>query len=100
VKVRFTPAAAEQLLRAVQRIKDDNPLPAVRFGARIKRTLRRLGPHPQSGRRIPEFPDLPFRKVVVPPLRFFYRVENSVVWIVDVWHSAQDPRSPGAHTGG
>jgi hypothetical protein len=36
---------------------------------------------------IPEFPDLPYREVVIPPYRFFYRAEAKVVWIV--------PEAPG-----
>ena len=46
---------------------------------------------PQSGRALPEFPDLPFREVIVTPYRFFYRVKGKNVWIVAVWHSAQLP---------
>ena len=38
---------------------------------------------------IPEFPELPYREVVVPPYRFFYRTEGKTVWIVAVWHGAQ-----------
>jgi len=94
VKIRFTPRADEQLLHVVRRIQDDDPRAAVRFGVRVKRALRRLGPYPNSGRRIPEFADLPFREVIVPPLRFFYRVDVKVVWIVAVWHAAQEPAEP------
>ncbi len=47
-----------------------------------------------SGRRLPEFPDLPFREVIVAPYRFFYRVKEKTVWIVAVWHIAQLPKEP------
>jgi plasmid stabilization system protein ParE len=50
--------------------------------------------YPKSGRSLPEFPDLPFREVVVPPYRFFYRAEGKTVWVVAVWHGAQQPREP------
>ena len=43
---------------------------------------------------LPEFPDLPFREVVVPPYRFFYRVKDDAVWAVAPWRSAQLPGEP------
>lgn len=42
----------------------------------------------------PEFPDLPFREAVVPPYRFFYRRERNAIWVVAVWHGAQQPKEP------
>ena len=57
-------------------------------------TLRRLEQFPESGRIIPEFPDLPYREVVVRPYRFFYRIKGSTVWIVAAWHGAQLPKRP------
>ena len=47
-----------------------------------------------SGRPIPEFPDLPYREVIVAPYRFFYRVKDNAVWIVAVWHGARIPQQP------
>ena len=43
---------------------------------------------------LPEFPDLAFREVIVPPYRFFYRVRDDAVWVVAAWHSAQLPGEP------
>jgi len=51
--------------------------------------LLALGP-----RVLPEFPDLAFREVIVPPYRFFYRVKDDAVWVVAAWHSAQLPGEP------
>ena len=56
--------------------------------------LRKLEKHPESGRHLPEFPELPYREVIVSPYRFFYRVKGKVVWVVAVWHSAQLPDKP------
>ena len=94
MKVRFTPSARSQFLAGLEYIKADNPLAASALLARAKKSLRRLTAYPQSGRRIPEFPDLAHREVIVPPCRFFYRVEKTAVWIVAVWHGAQLPASP------
>jgi plasmid stabilization system protein ParE len=43
---------------------------------------------------IPEFPELPHREVVIRPYRFFYRVEKKTIWIVAVWHGAQETKDP------
>jgi hypothetical protein len=50
--------------------------------------LSRLADYPESGRVLPEFPDLAFREVIVAPYRFFYRVKEDAVWVVAAWHSA------------
>jgi toxin ParE1/3/4 len=88
VKVRFTPSGRIQFLKAVSYIVRDNPQAAIRFRKRAERALRRLTRFPKSGRRIPEFPDLPFREVIVPPYRFFYRREGRTIWVVTFWHGA------------
>jgi toxin ParE1/3/4 len=67
-------------------------LAAVRFNA--AKALRRLGPHPHSGRKIPEFPEFSHREIVMPPYRFFYRTELKTIWIVAIWHDARLPDAP------
>lgn len=67
---------------------------ARRFKRRCERALRRLEEFPESGRKIPEFPELSHRELIVKPYRFFYRIQDEIVWIVAVWHGAQIPRSP------
>ncbi|MGH2397627.1 MAG: type II toxin-antitoxin system RelE/ParE family toxin [bacterium] len=94
MKVRFTPSGRLQFLSAIAYIQRDNPAAAARFRLKAERLLRRLERFPQSGRHLPEFPDLPYREVVVIPHRFFYRVEGQTVWIVAVWHGAQVPETP------
>ncbi len=56
--------------------------------------LTRLKKFPESGRPLPEFPELSFREVIVSPYRFFYKVKDNNVWIVAVWHGAQLPDEP------
>ncbi len=67
---------------------------AERYRQRCEQTLRRLEDFPESGRKIPEFPDLPHRELIVNPYRFFYRISGDIVWIVAVWHGAQLPTTP------
>ena len=79
---------------AVAYLLEDSPKTAIKFRQRTESALRRLTRFPQSGRRIPEFPDLPFREVIVRPYRFYYRREGLTVWVVACWHGAQLPRKP------
>jgi len=94
VKVRFTPSGRRQFLDAVARIVRDNPAAGRRFRQRAESVLRRLERFPESGRVLPEFPDLPYREVIVAPYRFFYRVAGKTIWVVAAWHGAQLPGEP------
>lgn len=94
MKIKFTPSAREQFLAGLNYIRQDNPRAARELRKRAEKSLTRLKQFPKSGRQIPEFPELPYREVIVPPYRFFYRVEDKVVWIVAVWHGAQLPANP------
>ena len=94
MKVCFTPAARTQFLSALSYIRKDKPSAAVNFRNRAEKILRRLEEFPESGRTLPEFPELPFREVIIPPYRFFYKIKGDTVWIVAVWHGARIPREP------
>ena len=92
--VRFTSSARSQFLEGLEYVRRDNPTTALRYREKAEKVLRRLEDHPDSGRSIPEFPELPHREVIVKPYRFFYRVSGKTVWIVAVWHSTQLPAGP------
>ncbi|MBI2370011.1 MAG: type II toxin-antitoxin system RelE/ParE family toxin [Deltaproteobacteria bacterium] len=94
MRVRFTPSGRLQFLAALAYVHGDNPEAARKLRLRAERMLRRLSRYPKSGRLIREFPELPYREVVIPPYRFFYRVEGKTVWVVAVWHGAQLPAEP------
>jgi toxin ParE1/3/4 len=94
MKVQFTPSARNQFLSALAYIRRDKPSAAVNFRNKAETILRRLEEFPESGRIIPEFPELPYREVIAPPYRFFYKVKEKVVWIIAVWHGAQLPKEP------
>lgn len=83
MRVRFTPTGRTQFLAAV-----------AHFRQRAEEALRRLEQFPESGRAVPEFPDLPYREMIVSPYRFFYRIKDPRVWVVAVWHGAQLPEEP------
>ncbi len=99
MKILFTPTARLQFLEAIAHIHQDNPSAAVSFRQKAEKTLSRLREFPESGRLLPEFPDLPFREVIVRPYRLFYRTKDKAVWIVAVWHGAQLPNEPEENSG-
>lgn len=94
MRVRFTPSAKRQFLRGIAYIRQDNPQAAQRFYKLAQQRLGRLAKFPRSGRRIPEFPEAPYRELILPPYRFFYQERERVVWIIAVWHGAQLPSNP------
>jgi toxin ParE1/3/4 len=96
LKILFTPIGRRLFLEAIAYIHRDNPSAAANFRRKAEENLSRLKQFPDSGRILPEFPDLPFREVIVEPYRFFYRVKDKTVWIVAVWHGAQLPAEPAA----
>jgi len=94
LKILFTPTGRRQFLEAVAYIYRDKPSAAIKFRQKSEKSLFRLKKFPESGRSIPEFPELPFREVIVCPYRFFYKVKGDTVWIVAVWYGAQLPDEP------
>jgi plasmid stabilization system protein ParE len=94
VKIRFTRSARIHFLAALEYIRRDHPAAARTFRKKAEMVLKRLERFPKSGRIVPEFPELPYREVIVTPCRFFYRTEGETVWIVAVWHGAQLPNEP------
>ncbi len=94
MRISFTPTGRRQFIEAIAYIFQDNPSAAEAFRNKAKKTLSRLRDFPESGRSIPEFPDLPFREVIISPYRFFYRIKDRTVWIVAVWHGARLPEEP------
>ncbi|MBE0583866.1 MAG: type II toxin-antitoxin system RelE/ParE family toxin [Desulfofustis sp.] len=94
MRILFTPTARRQFLEAVAYSHRDKPSAAVTFRQKVEKALSRLKKFPESGRILPEFPELPFREVIVNPYRFFYKMKGDSLWIVAVWHGAQLPDEP------
>jgi plasmid stabilization system protein ParE len=88
---------AEALLEEIfAQLYAANPSAASRFLRNLDRAYARLAKFPQSGHRIPEYPQHPCLEFIVSPYRFFYFIDErrKMVWIVDVWHGAQVPTQP------
>ncbi len=46
--------------------------------------IERFSKHPLSGKQVLELPETPYREIVVPPCRIFYRLEKYIVYILHV----------------
>ena len=95
LRVRLTRLARARVPAALASIRADRPPAARAFQHRVNAVLARLADFPDSGRVVPELPDLQFREVTVDPNRFFCRVKGGTVWVVAAWHGAQIPDAPG-----
>jgi plasmid stabilization system protein ParE len=65
----------------------ENPEAARLVAIRVLASTDRVAAFPWNGRRIPAFPSLPQRELVVPPCRVIYRVEGRKAWILFVLRS-------------
>ena len=83
----WTEPALLDLDEIAEYIALDNPLAASRYVQKVFDRVMRLEVHPSSGKHPPELPRAPYREVVVPPCRIFYRIEKSTVYILHVMRS-------------
>lgn len=98
-RVDFTPPAASQFLSALAYIRTERPAAARGFRVRVEKALSNLIKFPDSGRVIPEYPNLGVREVLVDKYRFFYKPVGQIIWVVGAWHDAQIPEEPAEPTG-
>jgi toxin ParE1/3/4 len=89
----WTEPALLDLDEIAEYIALDNPLAASRYVQRVFDRVERLEAHPQSGKRPPELTSSPYREVVVPPCRIFYRIEGDAVFILYVMRAERLLRS-------
>ncbi len=93
-RIQFTPSARSQFLEGIAYIQKENPDAAKRFRNKVEIKLKQLIDYPDSGRVVLEFPDLPFRELLISPYRFFYKLKDDTIWIVAVWHHSQEIENP------
>ena len=62
----------------------DRPDAAARFVQRVFDVIERLSEHPFSGKQVEELLPSPYREIVVPPCRVFYRCDDDAVYILHI----------------
>ena len=85
----WTEPAMAELEAIAEYIALDKPDAATRYVQQVFAAVERLMRFPKSGARVPEIPHLPYRQVVVPPCRIFYRLEGEDILIVFVMRGEQ-----------
>lgn len=89
----WTEPALLDLDEIAEYIALDDPVAASKTVQKVFDQVERLGTYPNSGKRPPELHRTPYREVVVPPCRIFYRVEDDSVFVLYVMRSEKLLRS-------
>lgn len=89
----WTEPALLDLNEIAEYIALDDPQAASRYVQKVFDRVERLEAHPQSGKRPPELTRSPYREVVIPPCRIFYRVEGDAVYILYIMRAERLLRS-------
>lgn len=85
----WTEPALNDLESIAEYIALDKPDAARRYVRRVFQAVEHLSQFPKSGSIPPEVPHLPYRQVVVPPCRIFYRSKGKAILIIFVMRSEQ-----------
>ncbi len=83
-RVVWTEPALQDLDAIADYISLDKPGAAKRLVQKVFKRVEQLEQHPRSGSVPSELRDTPYRHLVIPPLRIFYRQKKDVVYIVYV----------------
>lgn len=85
----WTEPALQDLDAIADYIALDKPDAARKFVGRVFAKVEKLRKFPRIGSVPLEVSDLPYRQLIVPPCRIFYRIEGKRVYIVHVMRSEQ-----------
>jgi toxin ParE1/3/4 len=91
-RVIWTEPALQDLDAVADYIALDKPEAARSFVRRVFDAVEKLASFPKSGRVPPEIPDLPYREIIVPPCRVFYRLDRQSVLIIHVTRGEREFR--------
>jgi len=95
----WTEPALRDLESIAEYIALDKPEAAKRFVRKVFRAVDRLAQFPKSGRVPPEIPDLPYRELIVPSCRVFYRIDRGAIYVVHVLRSERELREESLEEG-
>ena len=86
-QLAWTEPALFDLDEIAEYIALDNPTAASNYVQKVFDRVERLAIYPNSGKRPAELLRTPYREIVVPPCRIFYRVEDDTAFILHVMRS-------------
>ena len=83
-QIIWSEPALNDLDEIAEYIALDKPNAAKKLVANVFTKVERLENFPKSGRKLPELNESRYRKVVFPPCRVFYRIEDETIYIIYV----------------
>jgi toxin ParE1/3/4 len=90
LSLRWTEQATQQVEAIAEYVSVSSPVYAEQVVERIVVRLRQVQEYPESGRLVPEAPNVDIRELVEPPYRLIYRVRSETVEILAIVHGRQD----------
>lgn len=84
VRVIWTEPALNELDAIADFISLDKPQAARLLIQNVFKKVGMLSRFPRLGKKVPELKDLPYRQLVIPPCRIFYRSGKKSIYIVSV----------------
>ncbi len=89
MRVIWTPEAQAHLDGIYQYVKRDAPFYAQGVVDKLTHRSVQLIDHPHSGRIVPTYDDPNLRELIVYPYRLIYRVMTDRLYVIAVFHGAQ-----------
>lgn len=88
-KIVWADSAIQELDAIADYIALDKPEAAHRLVQHVVSAVERLQKFPRLGSHPPELRDLPYRQLIIPPCRIFYRIDKKTVYIVHILRGEQ-----------
>ena len=88
-KLIWTEPSLNDLDLIAEYIAIDNPRAASNYVQKVFTKVERLMDHPDSGKRVRELPKTPYREIVIPPCRIFYKHTKDKVYMLHIMRGEQ-----------
>ena len=92
-RIIWTESALQDLDQIADYISLDKPTAANRFVQRVFDQVEQLASHPKTGSIPNELNGTPYRQLVIPPVRIFYRERDETVFIIYIMRGERFFRS-------
>lgn len=92
-RIIWTESVLQDLDQIADYISLDKPTAASRFVQRVFDQVEQLASHPKSGSIPNDLNGTPYRQLVIPPVRIFYREQDDTVFIIYIMRGERFFRS-------
>lgn len=92
-RIIWTESALQDLDQIADYISLDKPTAANRFVQRVFDQVEQLASHPKTGSIPNDLNGTPYRQLVIPPVRIFYREQDDTVFIIYIMRGERFFRS-------